>query len=231
MFRLSNKGLSLLEILVAMGVSSLIITAVYQLFHNQQQSYLVQNEVAQVQQGLRASLYLMTKDLRTAGFDPLTTGRFGFVTDFLPPDDILVDDINYAVDTNIIAFTIDDNEDGIVQANDSEQIVYRLNTETNQLEKFRWQRDGFSFRDWEPVSINVEALNFVYLDNAGNITNNPANFHSVEVTLLVRTRNEAKQYINTQIYTNKQNQNICPACADDKYRRRLFSTTVRLRNL
>jgi type IV pilus assembly protein PilW len=229
MFRLSNKGLSLLEILIAMGVSSLIITAVYQLFLNQQQSYLVQNEVAQVQQGLRASLYLMTKDLRTAGFDPLSTGRFGFVTDF--PDDILVDDINYAVDTNIIAFTLDDNEDGIVQVNDSEQIAYRLNTEKNQLERFRWQRNGVAFRDWEPVATNVDALNFVYLDNVGNITSNPENFHSVEVTLLIRTKYGSNKYINTKIYTNKQNQDICPVCEDDKYRRRLLSTTVRLRNL
>lgn len=230
MFRLSNNGLSLLEILIAMVVSSLIIAAVYQLFLNQQQSYLVQNEVAQVQQGLRASLYLMTKDLRTAGFDPLSTGRFGFVTDF--PDDILVDDINYAVDTNIIAFTLDDNEDGILQANDSEQIAYRLNAEMNQLERFRWNKDnGDDYKIWEPVAINVDALNFVYLDNTGNITNNPANFHSVEVTLLIRTRYGSNKYINTQIYTNKQNQNICPACADDKYRRRLLSTTVRLRNL
>jgi type IV pilus assembly protein PilW len=220
------KGFSLIEILISIAISSIIIIVIYQLFDNQQRVYLTQDHVVKMQQNLRAGLYLMTKELRTAGFDPLDTGRFGFVSDFDPPNDIFAQDIDYAVDDNIIAFTIDDNEDGIIQANDNEQIAYRLNTSNNTLERYSATR-----KQWEPMAVNVDALNFVYLDRNGNIATNPANIHAIEITILVKTKEKDFHYTNTQTYQNKRGKNICPTCTNDHYRRRLLTTTVRVRNL
>jgi prepilin-type N-terminal cleavage/methylation domain-containing protein len=227
-----NKGFSLVELMIAIAVGSIVVGAIYQLFNTQQRVYLAQENVVEMQQNLRAGLYLLTTELRMAGFDPGETGNFGFVTDFSPPNDILDTDIDYAANNNIIAFTVDDNEDGLVQANDNEMIAYRFNDAEKSLERYRWVKDdGTAFRNWEAVATNVDALDFVYVDRSGNITINPVSIHAVELTILVRTKEKDNHYKNTQIYQNKRGVNICPACINDSYRRRLLSTTIRIRNL
>lgn len=219
--KVHRQGFSLIEVLVAMACSAIVIVGVYQMFHSQQQSYLRQDEVVEMQQNLRAGMNLMTKDIRFAGFDPTNLANTGFVVDF--PNGIFATDIDYSNDTNIIAFTIDDSEDGIIQVNDKEQIAYRLNN--NNLERHSASRSA-----WEPISDNIDALNFVYLDEDGVVTGNPVNFRSIEVSLLVRARKKDLKYTNKNIYQNKQGTNICPSCANDHYRRRLLSTTINIRN-
>jgi type IV pilus assembly protein PilW len=219
-----REGFSLIEVLIAMACSSIVVAALYQMFHSQQKSYLQQDDIAEMQQNLRAGLYLMTKDIRTAGFDPTGLANAGFVTDFEAPNEIFDPDVNYAVDTNVIAFTIDDDGDGNIQANDNEQIAYRLNN--NNLERYSASRAS-----WEPIANNVDALNFVYLDSDGNVTVITDNIHSVEVTMLVRSNDKDIKYINKKTYKNKQDEEICPLCTNDNYRRRLLLTTIRVRNL
>jgi type IV pilus assembly protein PilW len=217
-----QQGFTLIEVLVAMVCSSLMIAALYQVFHSQQRSFMKQDDVTEMQQNLRAGLYLMTKDILSAGFDPNKTANAGFVTDFDPA--IFDTDIDYTLDTNIIAFTMDADGDGIIQANDNEQIAYRL--QDNNLERFSVSRNA-----WEPIANNIDALNFVYLDSDGNVTINPTAFKAIEVSLLVRTGDKDLKYTNARSYKNKQGADICPACNNDHYRHRLLSTTIRIRNL
>lgn len=221
----TDRGFSLIEILIAVAISSIMITAIYQLFHSQKSSYLIQDQVAEMQQNLRAGLFLMTKEIRSAGYDPTSSGNFGFVSDFAAPNDILSTNIDYATDSNIIAFTIDDDEQGDFDANDNELIAYRLNTSLNTLERYMWTDNA-----WKTVATNVDALDFVYLDANGNVTTTPGNFQAVQLTLLVRTGNEDAQYNNTEVYLNKQGDNICSGCTNDHHRHRLLSTTIRIRN-
>ena len=222
---LLNRGFSLIEVLVSMALASIIIAAVYNLFHDQKDAYVAQDQVAEMQQNLRAGVLLMTQEIRSAGYDPLDTGLFGFVTDFASPNDIFSENIDYSSDKSRIAFTIDADEAGDLNPNDSELIAYRLNTSNNSLERYIWS-DG----DWKTVANNVDALDFVYLDDSGNVTTNPADFRAVQMTLIIRTGKKDKSYQNTQTYFNKQGQNICSGCENDNYRRRLLSTTVRIRN-
>jgi len=206
-----QQGFTLIEVLVAMVCSSLMIAALYQVFHSQQRSFMKQDDVTEMQQNLRAGLYLMTRDIRSAGFAPIksdpvdpyafTQATAGFETNFDPA--IFENDINYAEDTNVIAFTMDDDGDGIIQANDNEKIAYRL--QGNNLERFSVSRNA-----WEPIANNIDALNFVYLDSDGNVTVVPTEFKAVEVSLLVRTGDQDLKYTNTQIFRNKQGVDICP---------------------
>jgi type IV pilus assembly protein PilW len=225
-----QNGFSLIEIMVAMAISSIIVTAVYEIFYSQQRSYMNQDQVTEMQQNLRAGLYLMTKEIRSAGFDPNRTGNFGFVTDFAAPDNIFDPDINYAVDKNKIAFTIDNNGNGNIETNDDEKIAYRLNNNTIERYIFNPNVVDPTKRGWQAIANNIDALDFVYLDQTGAITTNPANIRAIEISLLVRTGKKDKTYKNTQVYLNKQGQNICPSCGNDNYRRRLLSTTVYVRN-
>jgi type IV pilus assembly protein PilW len=219
--------------MIALTISVIITSAIYQIFHSQQRSYLIQDRVAEMQQNLRAGLYMMTREIRSAGYDPELTGNFGFVTDFDLPEDTCETDIDYATKKNIIAFTMDsETEPGVVNNIREEQVVYRLCN--NQL-----QRYDVELAAWEIVADNIDALDFVLIDQSGAVTTNPANVAAVEITLLVRTDVKDIKYTNAQIYRNKRGQDICQACTDaitDEdnelryYRRRVLSTTVGIRN-
>ena len=64
-----NRGFTLVELLIALAVSGIIMTGIFSAFKTQQDSYLAQEQVAEMQQNLRASLYIMTREIRMAGYD------------------------------------------------------------------------------------------------------------------------------------------------------------------
>jgi type IV pilus assembly protein PilW len=230
--RKAHHGFTLIEIMIAISISAVITSAFYQMFFSQQRSYLLQEQVAEMQQNLRTGLYVMVRDIRSAGFDPDLNGLTRFVTDFAPPNAIFgTDPIDYTVDRNIIAFTTDDDEDGTIDLTRAEMIAYRLNG--NTLQRYNVQLDPDPTQRWETVAANIDALDFVFLAQDGTVTTNPDNATAVEITLLVRTGQKDTNYTSTSPYLNKQGNDICSACNTGEnrlHRRRLLSTTVALRN-
>ena len=67
---INNKGFTLVELMVAMLLSGMVIAAIYITFKAQRESYYVQDEVAAMQQNLRAAMTMMVPDIRMAGYDP-----------------------------------------------------------------------------------------------------------------------------------------------------------------
>jgi len=63
-----NTGFTLLELLVTIPLGLMIIAGIYRTFKAQQDSYIVQDQVAAMQQNLRGAMYLITRDLLMAGF-------------------------------------------------------------------------------------------------------------------------------------------------------------------
>jgi type IV pilus assembly protein PilW len=77
----SQKGFTLVELMIALLLSSLVLAAVGVAFRSQQRSYTAQEEVAEMQQELRAGMEIITRELRNAGHDmsPNKTAGAGFV--------------------------------------------------------------------------------------------------------------------------------------------------------
>ena len=69
MGRFMNKGFTLIELLIVLVVSGIIMTGIYSAFKTQQDSYLAQEQVAEMQQNLRAGSLIMARELRMAGYD------------------------------------------------------------------------------------------------------------------------------------------------------------------
>lgn len=63
-----NKGLTLIELLVALGISAILFGGMYKTFINQQKTYTVQEEVVDMQQNIRGGINLMMREIRMAGF-------------------------------------------------------------------------------------------------------------------------------------------------------------------
>ncbi len=88
-----EKGLTLIELLIAFVISGLLIAGLYRTFIGQQKTYTVQEEVVDMQQNVRAAVNRMMSEIRMAGFGNVsmvlpvtyTTGTFNNVLNLNTP--------------------------------------------------------------------------------------------------------------------------------------------------
>jgi prepilin-type N-terminal cleavage/methylation domain-containing protein len=78
----TKKGMTLVELLIALGAGSILTVAMFGSFMNQQKSYAVQDQVVDMQQGLRIVVDRMTREIRMAGYGGDILGTFGNVNGF-----------------------------------------------------------------------------------------------------------------------------------------------------
>ena len=227
----TQQGFTLIELLVAMAITGVVAGGIYSTYYSQQKSYLVQDQVAAMQQNLRAAMHLIERDVRLAGYDPSHSAGAGV----------------QAANANFIRFTLDihdgaDNDaDSVIDEPDEEgngdgdtldtgeDITYlRLDPDGNGVfDLFR--RDAIAGAD-QLLALNVDAINFVYLDNDGNTTANLDAIRSVQITMVVRAGRMDPGYKDTAIYSNQQGTVILPQ-QNDAFRRRLLSCEIKGRNL
>jgi len=142
-------GFTLVELLVAMAIASIMLAAVTSLFVSLNKSYTRQNVAADVQQVVRAGVDFMAQSIRLAGLDPDQTGDF---------------DIQTATDTSIV-FRADLDLDGTyVPAN--ELITFSLSGVNNDQVQS-------NLSPGVPLVENVTDLEFQYLDAGGNLVTTP----------------------------------------------------------
>jgi type IV pilus assembly protein PilW len=65
----NEKGITLIELLVALVIGGIIIGGIYRLFVAQTTAYTVQDQVVEVQQNIRSGMEILLRDLRMTGFD------------------------------------------------------------------------------------------------------------------------------------------------------------------
>lgn len=65
-----DKGVTLVELMIAMVLSLLLMSAAYMAFNAQHKSSLYQQEVSAMQQDIRAAMDIIARDIREAGLDP-----------------------------------------------------------------------------------------------------------------------------------------------------------------
>ena len=159
-----NQGFTLAELMLAMGIMMVVITAIISLFTSLNRMYTTQGVAAGVQQVTRAGIDIMTRNIRMAGFDPLDTKTIGIVA---------------AAEDNI-RFTYDTDEDGTIATDGDEDITYLLNA-NNQLIQ---QKNGNSASNQSLVD-HVSDLTFRYLDADDMETSDPDAIRTVEVSLTV----------------------------------------------
>lgn len=63
-----QDGVSLIELLVALVISTLLIAAIYRTFVRQQKTYVVQEQIVDIQQNVRFAISSMMREIKMAGF-------------------------------------------------------------------------------------------------------------------------------------------------------------------
>ncbi len=90
----ATRGFTLVEVLVAIVVSSIMAMGIVIHYVAQNKAYAIQRERAHIQQNLRAAMYMLKNDIRNCGRDPMRSGRYGIntIVRFDPddPDTILL---------------------------------------------------------------------------------------------------------------------------------------------
>ena len=64
-----QKGITLIELLIALVIFGIVTGGIYRLFVAQSKAYTVQDQVVEVQQGIRSVMEILLRDLRMTGFD------------------------------------------------------------------------------------------------------------------------------------------------------------------
>ena len=65
----NQRGFSLIELMIALVLSSILVTAVYGFFTSQEKIYNIQDQISETQQNLRVGLDRMIKEIRLAGYE------------------------------------------------------------------------------------------------------------------------------------------------------------------
>lgn len=95
-----EKGFSIVEVLIAISILSFILAGLYNLFNSQYRSFEAQRDVSITQRDIRASLSLLERDIRMAGFgvprgnNPVAALQNGIIGDAAAPDSL---SINFSI--------------------------------------------------------------------------------------------------------------------------------------
>jgi len=224
------RGLTLLELMVALTIFSIASAAIYATYQYQQRLYLTQEQVAEMQQNARAGLLVLVRESRLAGYDPSEKAKAGFVS--AGPGELV--------------FTADRDGSGVLQDSSAEQVRFAL---TNDADKDGKADSlpcalGEEFNGaggLQAVVPNVDALEFYYHLADGSATlipSNTAEIRSIDVSLLVRTGKMIKNYTDTQQYFPASNPGHEAGAGknvwgpyNDHYQRRLLSSEIKCRNM
>ena len=172
-FPVGSNGFTLVELLVAIAVASIVLTIVSLFFVRSGRVYVEQNVLAALQQEVRAAMEIMGREIRMAGYDPGRTGDFKIM------------------DANVtkLRFTLDYNEDGINDPApsfpDCETVSFRYSAANSSLQIICGE--GTPSQDPQTLIGNTETrvtnVNFDYRDNQDNSTSFIQDIRGVVITL------------------------------------------------
>lgn len=218
--RTSNQGFTITECLVAMAISGIVITAIYSTLYSQHNTYSKQEQIVAMQQRLRAAMYFMEREIRMAGYDPTGLAVAGIQT----------------ANSNTIRITEDITDDAGTGDPDgdtgdtNEDITYALFDADGDGDT-DLARNDVNAAGNQTIAENIDALDFVYLDQNGTPTATLSEIRSVQISVVARAERPDRGYTYNNTYKNQRGHTIFIPLAGDTYRRKLLTAEVKCRNL
>ncbi len=156
-----EKGFTLAEMLVAMVVAGLVMTATYATYMTQTRAYKTNEEVTGLQQNLRSAMYHLERELRMAGYNPTVsmTQSFGFTN----------------IGGTTVTFTMDyPNGDGVLDT--TETITYARNATNNTLTR----NAGAGA---QMLALDITNFTLAYIKEDGSAAASASEVRSVDISL------------------------------------------------
>ena len=218
-----DNGFSLIELIIAMAISTTVLSGIVALFHKQVVSHNTERLMVSMQQNVRAAASFMERDIRMARYDPRGFSSAAIIV----------------ANEGQLQYQTDRNENGTIDA--GETITYALNGD--ELVRGNVATvSPFDATAAPQVARNIDALNFDYFDAAGNNIADksvtpwvvPLNqIASIQVSIVARAGNTIPvgftRVTDVTQYRNRSG-DIIFGPANDVFRRMQVTTDIDCRN-
>ena len=172
-----EEGFTLVELLIAMALGLIVLTSLASAFVSQRKTFDVQEQVAEMVQGARAAMDMISSELKMAGYDPTDADNF--------------DGVPYSATQLQILADIDDDAGTGVGDGDTgdthENITYTYDSANKQIDR---NTGGGA----QPFAENIEAFTFQYYDKDLNTTSTAADIRQIDITITSRTSKPDPDY-------------------------------------
>ena len=209
--RRRNMGFTIIELLVALSISSILIAAAYRTFTGQHKVYYVQNEVVEMQQGVRVAMDIMVRDIRMAGFKSTVA--------LSKP--ITINPIEEGIRNGTDSIALQYQYNGVERS-----ITYFVDDDANEPHLIRKVTEGGNDISADPLSNNIRDLQLTYgrdVDSNGIVDQwqeNPVGWENE----IIAAR------ISVQVRSGKPDPDYIHPINGDHYRTRQLQSMVRIRN-
>jgi len=234
-----EQGFTLIELMVAMGMASIVVSIIYSAYNIQTKIYTEQDKVAEMQQNIRSGLMYLQREARMAGYNAQNSSDVSCGTTSGKPG------IHTATATTF-GFSMDLNEDGKCTG-DNENVTYSIYT-ADGIKKLGRAAPTAN----QPIAENIEQINFVYIFSPPLVgspatkppTSTPTatqldDIAAVQISLLARSKTADQKAGQTVSFslprpnawgTNSSGGTVWGPYTDS-YNRRLLTTTINCRNM
>ena len=214
-----HHGFTLVELMITIAIFGIVLTGVYSVYEAQVRSHYTQQQIMEMQQNIRAAFYLMEREIKMVGLNPTGNDDIGIDVADAHTLSFSMDFTGGSMDgDNEGANGIDDNGNGLVDEaveaewydghadpNANEEVVYILSNDAD----FNGINDGLPrrtddggscnlLRNGYILALNIDALNFVYLDLNGaplpTPVADPSAIRAIQVSLVARSGDKPSKY-------------------------------------
>ncbi|NDY71796.1 prepilin-type cleavage/methylation domain-containing protein [Desulfobacter hydrogenophilus] len=223
----NQKGFTLIELMMTLVIGAMITGAAYATYLSQQKAYYTQDQVAEMQQNLRAAFSIIAIDLRMAGYDPTASGNFSVTP----------------TNAGRIQFETDTDGDGVLDSDETFVIGLEPSVDADGNGIPEADSDGDGVPDpvnivikaggggYQDIAEQIQAVEFLYIDSNEAVTATPSDVRSVQITILAASPKKDTSFTNTTQYKPPSPSGQTWGPYNDNYRRRLRTLRIRCRNL
>jgi len=186
--RNNDTGFTLVELLIAMTIGLIILTALSSTFLMQRKIYDVQEQVAEMVQTARAAMDMMSREIRLAGYAP--TGYIPTGGTMQRSDPTGTNFVGISYNAGQLQIRADLTGDGNTNGS-NEDIIYTYDATDLQIDRNTGSGD-------QPFAENIQSFTFVYLkaDGVTEITTSAENddIRQIKITITARTAKPDPDY-------------------------------------
>jgi len=176
-------GFTLTELMVAMAIGMVVLSAVTTTFMAQARFYNAQEQINEMQQNARGALDVITRELKMAGYKP-NGGTF--------------DGVTYSVSQLMIQADLDGNGGISSSSSANEQITYAYDSTNKRITR------KMGTGTVEALADNITAFTFSYLNSSGATTTTSSSIRQVAITITAVTAKPDPNYSSNNGYRNYQ---------------------------
>ena len=195
----NSKGFTLIELLIAMVIFGAVIAGIVNSRISQQNQSIGQHQAVEMQQTVRAVLYLMARELRSAGYNP----------EFETHDTGITAATATSLSFNRVASDDGNNNDGDAETDEPGE----LETISYTFQDSDADGDNDITVDYngggpQLIAENIDNLGFTYFGQDGLVTADPGAVTSIQITIraitdanqLARSTNNNTRTLTTRVY-------------------------------